>query len=137
MTPNVTSSAVKQMDAIPASGKYLVFLHNFHHFMLPHFGLVEQRLLHLRAAAERLLARNPHVIVVYQSAFSVYEMRRTMRHMWNELLVELQRTIMSGLGSRAIFVRTLPITVATENKISHPSNSDQFTKLYMGHICGR
>ena len=137
MKPKVLSSAVQKMDAIPATGKYIVHLHNFLHFMPFHLGLAEQRLRFLRAAAKRLLARNPHVIVVYQSAHTAYTNSPKNKFKLNALLVELQQTIMSGLGSRAMFVRTFPITVATENNDGHPKQSNIFTKIYMGHICGR
>ena len=135
--PEVLRSSVKEMDAIPARGKYIVHLHHFLHFMPFHFGLVEHRLHLLRAATERLLARNPQVIVVYQSAFSSYDHSPKNKHKLNALLVELQRTVMSGLGPRVMFVRTFPITVAIENKSGHPKESNKFMSLYMGHICGR
>ena len=125
------------MDAIPATGKYIVHLHNYLHFAPFHLGLAEQRLRLLRAAAKRLLARNPHVIVVYQSAHTAYTHSPKNKHKLNALLVELQQKIMSGLGSRAMFVRTFPITVAAENDDCHPKVANLFTKLYMGHICGR
>ena len=135
--PEVLISAVEKMDAIPATGKYIVHLHNFLHFMPFHLGLAEQRLRLLRAAAKRLLARNPQVIVVYQSAFSSYDHFMRNKHKLDTQLVELQRSIMCGLGPRAMFVRTLPLTLASENNNSHPEISDQFMLLSMGHICGR
>ncbi|GFO08604.1 nxpe family member 3 [Plakobranchus ocellatus] len=135
--PEVLSSAVEKMDAIPARGKYIVHLHNFLHFMPFHLGLVEHRLRLLRAAVERLLARNPHVFVIYQSAHSAYDHGEKNWHKLNAFLVELQRQIMSGLGPRAMFVRAFSLTVANENKDGHPQISNQFMWLYMGHICGR
>ncbi|GFR73955.1 NXPE family member 3, partial [Elysia marginata] len=135
--PEVLSSPVEKMDAIPATGKYIVHLHLFLHFMPFHLGLAEHRLQLLRSSTERLLARNPHVFVIYQSAFSSYDHSAKNKHKMNILLAELQRTIMAGLGSRVMFVRTFPITVAIENKSGHPKESNQFMNLYMGHICGR
>ena len=135
--PEVLRSAVEEMDAIPTTGKYIVHLHNFLHFMPFHLGLTEHRLLQLRAAIERLLVRNPHVIVIYQSAHSSYDHSPNIPHSLITQLVDLQQRTLSGLGSRVMFARTFPIAVAVANSKDHPEISNQFTALYMGHICGR
>ncbi|RUS79004.1 hypothetical protein EGW08_013215, partial [Elysia chlorotica] len=137
LKPEVLSSEVSKIDAVPARGKFIVHLHHFLHFMPFHLALAEQRLKAVRAAVKRLLARNPQVFVVYQSAFASYDRSPKNKHKLNAMLVEIQRTVMRGLGPRVMFVQALPIMVALENKSGHPKESDQFLALYMGHICGR
>ncbi|CAL1535997.1 unnamed protein product [Lymnaea stagnalis] len=134
---HVLYSSVSQLDAIPADGKYLVHLHQFIHLVGFHLSIAEHQLRQIRKAIERLMARNPHVIVVYQSAFTFIEREFRNKHKMNVFLVQMQKDILRGLGDRVMFMFTWPITLAAENTYGHPMISDQFTKYYMGHVCGR
>ncbi|CAL1535999.1 unnamed protein product [Lymnaea stagnalis] len=132
--PNhVLYSSVSQLDAIPADGKYLVHLHHFLHLVPFHLSIAEHWLRLIRKAIERLMARNPHVIVVYQSAFTAFNRYMLM----SGFLLQMQKEILRGLGDRVMFMFTWPITIASENHYGHPTVSDQFTQIYMGHVCGR
>ncbi|KAH9495287.1 hypothetical protein Btru_016332 [Bulinus truncatus] len=131
-TDNVISE-VKLMDSIPKDGKYIVHLHHFMHLAPFHLSLLESRLKLVRESIMRLLDRNPHVIVIYQSAHSVY-----IRYSMNgAFFVEIQRRILRGLGDRVMFMFTWPMTVAVNNDDVHPPICNSFTAYYMGHICGR
>ncbi|CAL1535995.1 unnamed protein product, partial [Lymnaea stagnalis] len=136
--PNhVLYSSVSQLDAIPADGKYLVHLHHFLHLVPFHLSLAEHRLRLIRKAIERLMARNPHVIVVYQSAHTAIDKVIRNKHKMSGFLLDMQKEILRDLGDRVMFMFTWPMTIAAENTDGHPTVSDQFTKFYMGHVCGR
>ncbi|KAK7002654.1 NXPE family member 3 [Biomphalaria glabrata] len=126
-------SETRFLDSVPADAKYIIHFHHFLHLAPFHLGHMEHRLKLIREALKRLLDRNPHVIFLYQSAHSVY-IRQTMNGIF---YVELQRRILEGLGDRVMFVFTWPMTIALDNNEVHPHIADKFTKLYMGHICGR
>ncbi|CAL1535994.1 unnamed protein product [Lymnaea stagnalis] len=83
------------------------------------------------------MARNPHVIVVYQSAFTALDREIRNKHKMSGFVLRLQKEILRGLGDRVMFMFTWPMTIAAENTDGHPTVSDQFTKFYMGHVCGR
>ncbi|KAK0048523.1 NXPE family member 3 [Biomphalaria pfeifferi] len=126
-------SETRVLDSIPSRGKFIVHLHHFLHLAPFHLSVIEARLKLLREAIKRLLDRNPHVIILYQSAHSVYS-RQTMNGVF---FVELQRKILKGLGDRMMFVLTWPMTIAVDNDVVHPANAANFTSLYLGHVCGR
>ncbi|XP_059166843.1 NXPE family member 3-like [Physella acuta] len=136
--PNsVLHSTIQIMDGIPASGKYLVHLHQFLHLMPFHLSVAEHHLRLVRAAIQRLVSRNPSVLVVYQTAHTalagVYRNKQTL----GVYLLELQRRMLRGLGDRVMLAVTWPMTLVSENSDPHPAIRDQFLKLYMGHLCGR
>ncbi|KAI8785517.1 NXPE family member 3, partial [Biomphalaria glabrata] len=121
------------LDSIPSHGKYIVHFHHFLHLVAYHLSYLEYRLGRLREAIERLLARNPHVVVLYQSAHSVYN-RQSMNGVFFQ---QLQRRVLRGLGERVMFVYTWPMTMAADNDNVHPQIAPKFTTYYLGHICGR
>ncbi|KAH9495285.1 hypothetical protein Btru_016313 [Bulinus truncatus] len=126
-------SEVQLLDSIPKDGKYIVHLHTFIHLAPFHLSLLETRLKLVRDAMKRLLDRNPHVIIIYQSAHSFY----SIQSMNGAFILEIQRNILKGLGDRVMFMFTWPMTVATDNNDLHPAVAISFTHYYMGHICGR
>ncbi|CAL1535998.1 unnamed protein product [Lymnaea stagnalis] len=136
--PNhVLYSSVSQLDAIPADGKYLVHLHHLLHLVPFHLSIAEHRLRLIRKAIERLMARNPHVVLVYQSAFTSFDKGIKNKPKISYFLLKLQREIFRDLGDRVMFMFTWPMTIAAENSDRHPTIANKFTKFYMGHVCGR
>uniref|UniRef100_A0A0B7A9D9 NXPE C-terminal domain-containing protein n=2 Tax=Arion vulgaris TaxID=1028688 RepID=A0A0B7A9D9_9EUPU len=130
-------SSVILLDSIPSTGNYLVYLHHFLHLITFHLSVAEHRFRLLRAAIERLLARNSKAYVIYQSVHSAYDTRLYNKNKLNVFLLILQRNIFSGLGDRVMFTLTWPMTIAVGNKDGHPPIRNQFTAVYMGYMCGR
>ncbi|KAK0048517.1 NXPE family member 3 [Biomphalaria pfeifferi] len=128
-------SETKVLDSIPKEGKFIIYFHHFMHLNAFHLSVLEYRLILIREAAKRLLDRNPHVIILYQSAHYAFQEHKFTRS--GKFFVELQRRILRGLGERVMFVNTWPMTIAVNNYINHPINAGDFTTLYTGHICGR
>ncbi|KAK6958584.1 NXPE family member 4, partial [Biomphalaria glabrata] len=137
VNPEVLYSEARLLDSLPKHGRYVVHLHTFLHLTPFHFSILDHRLRVTREAIQRLLDRNPHVIIVYQSAHSAYDRRPGNYHKLGVFLVELQRSILRGLGDRVMFSFTWPMTVAVANDDEHPPISNQFAKYYLGYICGR
>ncbi|KAK0043159.1 NXPE family member 3, partial [Biomphalaria pfeifferi] len=130
-----TVSDTRLLDSIPSNGKYIIHFHHFLHLAPYHLSVAETRLKLIRDAVRRLLDRNPHVIILYQSAHYVSGL-----NFWTRggiFYVELQRRILRGLGDRVMFVFTWPMTIAADNDDFHPHIAKSFTHLFTGHICGR
>ncbi|KAK7002653.1 NXPE family member 4, partial [Biomphalaria glabrata] len=130
-------SETRLLDSIPNEGKFIIYFHHFMHINSFHLSLLENRLQMIREAVKRLLARNPHVIFLYQSAHyvSVLDSYEYTRH--GKFFAEFQRRVLRGLGERVMFVNVWPMTIAVDNNNVHPPIFADYTKLYTGHICGR
>ncbi|XP_055872838.1 NXPE family member 3-like isoform X3 [Biomphalaria glabrata] len=133
----VLYSEVTILDSIPNVGKYIVYIHNFLHMVPFHLSLSEHHLKLVRQAVKRVLARNPQVIIVYQSAHSAYDRTPMNKHKMGVFLLEMQKSLLKDLGERVMFVNTWPMTVAMANSEGHPQFSEMFTDLYFGSVCQR
>ncbi|XP_059166882.1 uncharacterized protein LOC131949128 isoform X2 [Physella acuta] len=130
-------SSLQLMDNIPKEGKYVVHIHEYLHIVSFHMSVVENHLLLVRDAIKRLVERNPTAYVIYQTVHAAFDNGCPVKQRMNAFMLELQRRVLRGVSDRVMLAVTWPMTVASANKLCHPTVSDQFLKFYMGHICGR
>lgn len=126
------------MDAIPSTGRTVVLLHLYAHFLVHHSYIVG---LHVRDAAQGvrdLLSRNPSARVLVQGPHALAGAEKMIigdHHA--ERSRRILRQEFQDLMDRVTFLDTWDMTVANENKDVHPHPRTvwEITRMFLGHVC--
>ena len=63
------------LDSVPSTGRYVVVIHLYLHYSMHHYSVVRSRLRAVRAATDRLLARNPDAMVVLRGPHTAQKLK--------------------------------------------------------------
>ncbi|BFZ12679.1 hypothetical protein BsWGS_15718 [Bradybaena similaris] len=116
----------KQIDKIPSSGTHFIVIHYFLHLSASHLSVAFLRWKAAHDAIQRLVARNPNVIVGIQGPHvSSIESRKSHAAFGDNLgmfLREMIQYIFADLKHKVIFLDSWEMTEALENSYFHPSD---------------
>lgn len=133
----------KQIDKIPSRGTHFLVIHYFLHLSASHLSVAFLRWKAAHDAIQRLVARNPDVVVGIRGPHvSSVESRKSHAGFGDNLgmfLLEMIQYIFADLKHRAIFLDGWEMTVALENSEFQPSNivPQQLLRTLLAFKCNK
>ncbi|CAG5114478.1 unnamed protein product, partial [Candidula unifasciata] len=117
----------KQIDQIPSNGTHLLMIHYYLHITPSHLNIAYLRLTAVRDAIQRLLARNPNVVVGIRGPH-VSSVELNFNHAvggdnLGRYLLAMTRHVFVDLMHKVILLDGWEMTVALENSWYHPVNT--------------
>lgn len=116
----------KQIDEIPSNGTHFLVIHYFYHIVPSHLSIAYLRLKAVRDAIQRLINRNPNVVVGIRGPH-VSSVEFDYNHAvggdnLGVYFLEMIQHIFADLKHKVIFLDGWQMTVALENDWIHPNN---------------
>ena len=131
------------LDAIPSTGRHVVIVHYYLHIVAAHLTAAHNRLVMLRGAIERLLDRNPGVMVVLRGPHPMaidWVQNHSMGGDGQSVFYrKILHQVFRPIRDRVMFLDGWEMGTAVENERVHPKNSvaDGMMRLVLALHCGR
>lgn len=117
----------KQIDNIPSNGTHFLVIHYYYHIVPSHLNIAYFRLTALRDAIQRLINRNPDVVVGIRGphvSSIEYDFNHTVGgDNLGAYFLEMLQHVFADLKNKVIFLDGWEMTLAMENPWLHPDNA--------------
>ena len=129
------------LDSIPSTGRHLVIVHYYLHLSGAHVSQFHDRLLTLKAAILRTVARNAHVTFVFRGPHvSSAEWRinhSTGGDVQGIFFQLIMKQVFGDMKHVLLLLDGWEMSSALEAEVFHPNISLDMAKLVMAFVCGR
>jgi hypothetical protein len=117
----------KQIDSIPSTGKHIVTIHYYLHTAYYHLSVVVTRLTALHDAIQRLLKRNPNILVGIRGPHVFYVDPNLNHAIGGDnlgiYLLKMIQDIFDDLKDKVVFLDGWDMTLSSENHKYHPNDN--------------
>ncbi|XP_059146734.1 uncharacterized protein LOC131934668 [Physella acuta] len=128
------------IDQIPMTGRHIVYINHYIHLTSHHLSAYVNMMTDIKLAIDRLIQRNPNVLVVLQGPHivtrqSVYSFADVVR----PFMIEIQRDVFKDLQDHVIYLPVSDMSIACQNQDTHPiyKVAEDITKVLLGTVCDR
>lgn len=136
-----SGSVARHLDRLPSTGRYIVIVHYYLHYVTSHLSVLYLRMKAIREASERLVKRNPQALIGVRGPHIVTKDWDINHSYGGDSLgpkyLEIILDVFKGLENQVVFLDGWGMTISTENANFHPPHfvSRGMIKLLLSFQC--
>ncbi|CAL1531680.1 unnamed protein product [Lymnaea stagnalis] len=128
------------IDNIPSTGRHIVILGHYLHFVGLHLSAYAEQMVAIRDALSRAFKRNPNVVAIILGPHvlikdSSYRLGDSLRG----FIITIQRTMFKDLRDQVFYFPVSDLSIAVINREIHPAfeTRKQINRYLVGLVCDR